>query len=49
VGQLSQRIEPDEAQFAEVRDDLTEPMLGRRRSEFYQNWVADITASASVR
>ena len=30
-------------------DDLREPMLARRRSEFYQAWVQDITSSATIR
>lgn len=49
VGQLTQRSEPDDAAFDSVKGDIAEPMLGRRRSEFYQAWVADVTGRATVR
>jgi peptidyl-prolyl cis-trans isomerase D len=49
VGQLTERTEPDPAEFEEAREQLAEPMLGQRRVEFYQNWVADVTSRANVR
>jgi len=49
VAQLTDRKDPDDEAFTEQADDLREPMLARRRSEFYQAWVQDITSAATIR
>ena len=49
VAQLTSRDDPAEETFTEQAGDLREPMLARRRGEFYQAWVQDITGAAQIR
>lgn len=48
VAQVSSRVEPDPAVFDAERDKLREELLLGRRSAFYQAWVADLKAKATI-
>ncbi|HHO54097.1 MAG TPA: hypothetical protein ENK18_25310 [Deltaproteobacteria bacterium] len=48
VAQLIAREEPDMAEFEEKRDEIRERVLAQRRFDFYNGWVADLKAQASI-
>ena len=48
VAQLTERTEPDMAKFEEEREEIRERVLGGRRMEFYQGWVDDLKAQATI-
>ncbi len=48
VGKLVDRVEPKDEEFQAAREVLQEPMLERRRVDFYTNWVAALKADATI-
>lgn len=48
VGQLTSRIEPDMSEFDKNKEQITEIVLQQRRMEFFQEWIADLKARATI-
>jgi peptidyl-prolyl cis-trans isomerase D len=48
VGQLTARVEPDMSEFEANKDKIAEIVLQQRRVEFFQDWIADLKARATI-
>ena len=49
VARLVSREEPDQAEFDANKAKIREQFLISRRSSFYQDWVADAKAHATIK
>ncbi|MBX2799082.1 MAG: SurA N-terminal domain-containing protein [Myxococcales bacterium] len=48
VAQLVERVDADMEKFEEDKETLRETLLANRRNEFFEEWVADLRARATI-
>jgi len=48
IGQLTERTEADMALYEQRRDEIREGVLAQRRMAFFQGWVDDLEARATI-